>query len=395
MKQAVGFFILSILSFYSFAQTKSEYYNDPTDTIIHSSFLNKNKKITIILPRTFDRNNPEKIPVIIVFDRQNKKIFREVFESINYLVSENDMPESVIIGISTENPDRHLETSFLPSEHNAHGEQMINFVFEELIPWAETNLNVSKNRIFIGHSRYGYFSSYLLQSKLTELTGVISCSPFFTQKNVDLVDSLREKLKTGALNHTVYYRYITGDSVADGKDYLLMKSFLSKEKVSKNFNSKGMEFYEAEHFSTPGLGVLPSLVEIFSFWRYQNIELFKNDSTAIDRAKYNDFVKHMQEKYGDKIAIGIAQFNGLGWFLYNGKKYDAAIQTWKFLLEKYPMYTDAYVSIAKAYLQEKNVNEAKIYLKKAIKEMKKTTFYNALEKQENMTEIQNLLKTPE
>src|SRR6185503_20790132 len=137
----------------SFAQSKSVYYNAHVDTILVSKFLDKKEEITVILPREFNKNKPAKYPVIIVFDRQNKMEFREVFESINYLVSFDGMPASVIIGIKSENNNgRYLETSFLPSIKKAKGEQMERFVFDELIPWAETNFNTSKNRIFIGHS---------------------------------------------------------------------------------------------------------------------------------------------------------------------------------------------------------------------------------------------------
>ena len=216
MKKIIFGLLALCIGHVTFGQTESEYYKAPGDTTFTSKYLNEKRGITVILPKNFSNTKTSKYPLIIVFDRQNKRIFRQLFESINYLVSFDEMPEAIIIGITTENNyNRVLETSFLASMENAKGENLINFLYKELIPWAETELNCSTNRIFIGHSRFGYFTSYLLSNKLNDLTAVISCSPFFKEKNINVVDLLKSKLASQKLEHTVYYIFITGDSLTD------------------------------------------------------------------------------------------------------------------------------------------------------------------------------------
>lgn len=391
MKKTI-FAFLSIGSFFfSFGQTASDYYQAAIDTSISSQFLGEKRNISVILPRSFSKSKATKFPLIVVFDRQNKRIFRQTFEAINYLVSFDEMPEAVIIGISTEDRKRFFETSLTSSTEKATGEEFIKFLYKELIPWAETELNCGANRIFIGHSRFGYFSSYLLANKFTELTGVISCSPFFLQPNVNVIDTLNHVLKTAPLKHTVYYRFITGDTATDTKDYALMKSILSKTKKDKQFNWKGTAFYNARHFAVPGLGVMPSLLEIFDFWSDEMNKVLQNKK-PFDKEVYNLFKLKMKQHYGDNIGLGLAVLNGIGYKFYNTQKYNDARNAWLLLLEEYPMFTAAYVSIANSYVKEGNRQNAISYYGKAKKELATNTFYPKEQIGEMMADIEAAVK---
>ncbi len=82
-------FVLFCLLFtvFSFGQTESEYYQAPKETTLSSKFLGEKRNISVILPKSFSKTKATKFPIIVVFDRQNKRIFRQTFEAINYLVS--------------------------------------------------------------------------------------------------------------------------------------------------------------------------------------------------------------------------------------------------------------------------------------------------------------------
>lgn len=387
-------FVLFCLFFatFTFGQTESDYYKASIDTTLSSKYLGKKRSISVILLKSFSKAKATKFPLVVVFDRQNKRIFRQTFEAINYLVSFDEMPEAVIIGISTENNQKRLwETSLKSSMDKANGENFIRFLYEELIPWAEAELNCGSNRIFIGHSRFGYFSSYLLTNKLTDLTGVISLSPFLVEPNVNVVDSLKKRLSTTNLNHTVYYRFITGDSIIDTKDYSLMKSFLSKAKPVKNFNWKGTAFYNAKHMAVPGLGVMPSLLEIFDFWSDEMAKVLQSEQPFTPEV-YKSFTHKMKSHYGDGIGLGLAVLNGIGYKFYNNQKYDYARAAWQVLLQEYPMFTYAYISIAKSYSKEGNKMAAVEIYKKAKQELSNNSFYSEEQSQEMMTEIEAEIK---
>ncbi|MFN3795390.1 MAG: alpha/beta hydrolase-fold protein [Chitinophagaceae bacterium] len=390
-KTTLVLFCLLFTSF-AFGQAESDYYQAPKDTTISSKFLGEKRNISVILPKSFSRAKATKFPLIVVFDRQNKRIFRQTFEAINYLVSFDEMPEAVVIGISTENNQkRFLETSFNASNDKAIGENLIRFLYEELIPWAEAELNCGSNRIFIGHSRFGYFSSYLLANKLNDLTGVISLSPFFVQPNVNVVDSLKSRLLTAKLSHTVYYRFITGDSTTDTKEYTLMKSFLTKPKTVKNFDWKGVAFYNAKHMAVPGLGVMPSLLEIFDYWSDEMNKVLQSEQPFTSDV-YDGFRQKMKNHYGDGIGLGLAVLNGIGYKFYNIQKYRDARVTWLLLLQDYPMFTDAYINIANTYSKEGNKSAAIDFYEKAKQELSYNTFYGKEQRQEMLAAIEAGLK---
>jgi tetratricopeptide (TPR) repeat protein len=377
-----------------FGQTSSEYYKSPYDTVLTSKQLDEKRSITVILPKNFSKTKASKYPLIIVFDRQNKRVFRQIFESINYLVSFDEMPEAIIIGISTENNyKRVLETSFKASMENAKGESLINFLYKELVPWAESELNCSTNKIFIGHSRFGYFTSYLLANKLNDLTAVISCSPFFKEKNINVVDSLKSKLLVQKLEHTVYYRFITGDSLTDLKDYPLMRSFLVNAKRTNKFNWKGATFYDAKHMAVPGLSVMPSLLEIFDSWSDEMNKMLTEKKKIFSKAEYEIFLQKMKTQYGDKIGLGLSVLNGIGFKYYNDKNYTAARQTWDIVLEEYPMFTDAYINIANSYVKEGNKKLAVEFYQKAKQNLTLNSFYSTTEIQEILKDIDESINT--
>ena len=377
----------------TFTQTASAYYQDPKDTVLTSMKLGEKRPITIILPKSFNRSKASKFPLIIVFDRQNQRIFRQTFEAINYLVSFDEMPEAVIIGISTQNnQQRYLETSLKTSTEKAKGEALIEFIYEELVPWAASALNCGSNRIFIGHSRFGFFTSYLLANKIHDLTGVISCSPFFVQPNVNIVDSLQERLRTARLNHTVYYRFVTGDSATDTPEYSLMNNMLRNTRPQALFNWKGTAFYNARHMAVPGLGVMPSLLEIFDYWSDETNKVLQ-DSLPFNSTRYDGFKRQMKQHYGAPLGLGLATLNGIGYKFYNQQQYSNARNAWQLLLEEYPQFTQAHISLANAYEKEGNKAEAIRCYSKAKQDLPNNPFYSQAQIQEMMSAIEVSLQS--
>lgn len=388
MKIITLVFFTFFFGHFTFGQTESAYYKTPFDTTLSSEYLGEDCKISVILPKGFSKLNSTKFPLIIVFDRQNKMIFRQIFESINYLVSFGEMPESVIIGVSTDDNKRNNETSLSVSRKYGKGELTNDFVFKELIPYAEKEFNVSNCRTLIGHSRFGFLTSYMLSKNFNNLTAVISCSPLFTDINVNLIDSLQGKMNSINLTHKLYFRFITGDSIIDTKDYSLMKAFLSKTKTINNFDWKGLEFYDAKHMTTPGLGIMPSLLEIFNYYSGEVNLVLKEDKTLFTRKEYDVFLNKIKNHYGAEISLGLPVLNGIGFKYYNNKKYVEARAAWSILIQEYPLFSDAYSNIAKSFSKEGNKADAIKFYELAKQKLKDNPFYSGEEKTEELKDIE-------
>ncbi len=388
--KSILFQLFSILFATSlFGQSETGYYFQAKDTSIYSNFLNENRKITISLPKTYSKQNATKLPLILIFDRQNIQIYRQNFETINSLVAFNEVPAAIVVGISSETKNRFLETSLKTSVKNAKGENMEKFVFDELLPWLEKNYNVGKIRTFIGHSRFGYFTTHLLAKRMNEVSAIISMSPFYLQENVNLVDSLKRALTNTDLKHNVYHRFITGDSIMDSKDYKIMHSYLKNGKINLKFNWKGYEYYNVTHLAVPTVSLAPCLIDIFDFWSKELTEI-EWSKIPLSEKRYVEFKNKMTKHYGYEVGIGLSALNGIGYTYYNKENYKDAIIVWNLLLKEYPMFTYSNISIAKAYLKANDKKNASVYLEKAKIELLSNTFYSSVEKQEIEAEIKKL-----
>lgn len=203
-KRIIWIIFLGFLTSNLFGQNY-ESYKKLEDTTLTSKHLGFDKDITITVPVAWRKDLHREFPLIIVFDRQNQRSHNYILNTIDYLTSNGQMPSSIIISVESEQKYRYLET--LHKATNEKGVAIENeiFLFEELIPLVENEYIASSFRLFIGHSRYGYFTSSLFFSRLNELNGVISISPFFTtQKKVNQTDSIGTLKKKDLIHGNIF-----------------------------------------------------------------------------------------------------------------------------------------------------------------------------------------------
>lgn len=361
-----------------------ERYKHLLDTTITSKHLGFDKNITITVPFEWQKELNRDFPLIIVFDRQNQRSHNFILNTIDYLTSNEQMPSSIIIGVESEQKYRYLETLHKATSEKGLADENEKFIFDELIPLAEKQYNASAFRLFIGHSRYGYFTSSLLTSRIKELNGVISLSPFFTQTNVDLTDSIQTFDKQASLSHK-YYRFGIGNDYPS--DFLKMDSVIQPLNNS-HFNAKGFLFKQADHNVTPGLTIGISLYEIFEDWAKIQSKYISNDQK--DLKIINTLEGKINAHYGNKIAFSLGILNGKGWYFYNEKEYEKAIEAWELLMKTYPNFSEGYVYIMDAQVQlNKPVFET---IERFNESLANSDIYSETEKNELIMEIEALRK---
>jgi len=356
-----------------------EQYKKLLDTTFVSKQLGFEKKITITVPFTWQKDLQQAYPLIVVFDRQNQRSHNYILNSIDYLTSNEQMPASILVSIESSQEHRYFETLHKTSAREGLAAENEKFLFEELIPWLEKDYHASDFRLFIGHSRYGYFTSSLLFSRTNELNAVISMSPFFQQKNVSFTDSMAV-FKKRNFKSPKYYRFGIGNDYP--ADYFKMSSAL-KELNQPQFDSKGYLFKEADHNATPGLTIAVALYEIFEAWskvqsRYYAYE--ENSLTAI--SALDDEIK---EKYGSKLGYALGVLNGKGWYFYNKGEFEKAIAAWEILMKSYPNFSEGYLYIMDAQIQLKSDYSETV--KRFSASLNSSTFYTEAEKEELLQEL--------
>lgn len=376
-------FIFTLVVSSAFAQNY-ERYKKLKDTTIASTNLGFDKKISVLVPLEWQKNTKSKFPLIIVFDRQNQRSNNYILNTIDYLTSNEQIPSSVIISVTSEQRYRYVETQYKISDPNGLARENENFVFEELIPMAEKDYNASSFRLLIGHSRYGYFTTSLFNTRIDDLNAIISMSPFIHQKNVDLTDSLSQ-LNSRSFQNKKYYRFGIGNDYPE--DFAKLDS-LFQHINNPNLDIKGNQYKEADHNATPGLLINTALYEIFEAWSASQSKYISNKQK--DLSVKSSLEKEIVANYGAKLNFSLGILNGKGWYFYNEKQYEKAIQAWNILLDSYPNFSGAYIYIIKAQIQLKqDYSETSKAFRKSLES---SEFYTAKQKEDMEKELQGIMK---
>jgi predicted alpha/beta superfamily hydrolase len=361
-----------------------ERYKRLSDTIIVSKELGFDKHIRVTVPVEWQKDVSKKFPLIVVFDLQNSRSHDYILRTIDYLTSNEQMPSSVIVSVESEQAYRYLETLYPVSDSKGLAIKNEGFLFDELIPLAEKHYKAGAYRLLIGHSRYGYFTTSLLFSRTSQLNAVISLSPFFTQKNVNLVDSIGN-LQDIELNASRYYRFGIGNDCPE--DFEKMETRL-KTFNNPVFDLDGYLFKEADHNVTPGLTIGRALYEVFEKWAAVQNKYFTydQDDTGIIQTLENE----IRRSYGSTIDFSLGVLNGKGWYYYNKGAYNNAIEAWDRLVRSYPNFSEAYLYIIDAQHKLKMDSAAMVESFKA--SLARSQVYPEEEKRELMQELEKLLK---
>ncbi len=144
---------------------------------LHSTFLNDTRRIWVYLPPNFESISSP-LPVLFMHDGQNVMdgntsthfgIEWRVDETLESYIQDKKAPPMIAVAIES-NPDLR-EHEFLPVKAQAitglsegRAEDYAQMMIQELIPWLESNYNVSTNRedrIVAGSSFGGILSLYI------------------------------------------------------------------------------------------------------------------------------------------------------------------------------------------------------------------------------------------
>lgn len=367
-----------------------ERYVHLLDTTVYSTNLGYEKSLTITVPFEWQKGMEKSYPVVVIFDRQNPRSHQYILNTIDYLTSNEQMPSCVIVGIESEQYididgeevyPRYLETLLEGQSEHTLGMENENFLFNEILPLMEGQFQASKFRTLIGHSRYGYFTTYLFAKRHNDLNAVVSLSPFMLEKGVNLVDTM-EQIFAHSAKHTKYYRYGIGNDYPE--DFMEMDSMLLA-KDHATFDIKGVLFPGADHNATPGLTIAPALYDIFEFWVRQQQSFFEIDIEDFDPENST-----VEAHYGQKLPNSLGVLNGMGWQYFNEYHFEKAIKTWNIFAQEYPNFSEVYLYIADA--QKRMEVDCSESLNQFQKSFKHSEIYTKEERKELEEEYDTLAK---
>lgn len=336
---------ISCLQFSLYCAAQSlERYRTLKDTAYTSTNLAYKKHIQITVPVEYQDNLPQNFPLIIVFDMQNQRQYQYLLKSIDYLTANEQMPSAVIVGVEAgKGSYRYQETQFKLSDTAGMAEKNEDYIFKELIPMMREKFKSGVFTMLIGHSRYGFLTSYLLAKHARDLSAVISISPFMKQPRLNLAELLPQEIEKSKLDHEVYYRYAMGnDYPQDYKE--LTQALKTSNFKAQHFNADGWWFPEADHNTTPALMITRSIYEIFAYWYSCQSQYLSEDNKNIQIIE--ELKQKIASHYGAPLSFSLGILNGKGYAFYNKKDYPNAILAWQQLVKQYPNFIQGYLNIA-------------------------------------------------
>ena len=182
MKQ---FFILLIfLPTFCFGQTT-------TEKIIHSKYLNQDKKFWVNTPENYSLKK-DSLSLVFVLDAGNKTLFDYAVASKRFLennsvdLSEFNAPESIIVGIHQQD-NRY-------KEFVTNADTFLLYLTKEVLPFIHKNYRTKNYNILIGHSLAGRFAIFAFLNQPETFNAIIAASPAIEQKNIQRIQNKFDSL---------------------------------------------------------------------------------------------------------------------------------------------------------------------------------------------------------
>ena len=317
----------------------------------HSNILNEDRMIMVSLPANYN-NTEAKYPVLYLLDAETH--FNYTAGLLQFLSTNNLMPETILIGITNTDRNRDFTPVNLVTVPNSGGaDKFLTFLEQELIPHIEKNYATVPFRTLVGHSLCGMFSFYTLITNPQLFNSAIAISPWLIHNNNFMIDfSKKHFANITSLNKTVYF---TAGSLGQPDLLKTIEEFteILDETAPQDFHWKYTLMQNEDHGSQVLTAIYEGLKFIYDGWPYPQDKLDKGLDAILNH------YKKLSEKYGYKISPSEALLNQAGYFFLQKKLIDDAISIFIKNVELYPHSPNVYDSLGEAYENNNDLPNAK------------------------------------
>lgn len=277
------FLLCLVLSFTTYAMQSQAIYEN-----FHSSKLNEDRQLKILLPRGYDEADSKKYPLIIVLD--GDYLFEAVAGNVDYYSYWEDMPESIVVGIKQE--DKRYDDC-LYSEQNSlpieTGAAFFEFIGMELIPYLNNNFKTENFRVAVGHGETANFINYYLLKDVPLFQAYISMGPDLAPK---IGQYLTDRFKT--FQTKIFYYLATSNNdtpaIKEGAESLHKSiSALENKNLLYNFDN----FEGPTHYSLPAHAIPKALESIFFVFQPISKKEYEETILKLETSP----VDYLSEKY--------------------------------------------------------------------------------------------------
>ena len=334
MKFLKFIFPLIVYSNFCFGQNLDSLYVSKINDTIASKILSEKRAFEIQLPRSFDKDDKIKYPLMIIMDGDH--LFNMVSGTVDYLSYWGDIPENLVVGIK-QIDSRFKDSSIFDNINNTPITSTANFydfIVQELIPYLSKNYRASDFIIVLGQERTANFINFFLLKNDPLIRGYISISPKFSK-------NMKEYLIQNLSQTNANILYTVSSSKQDFEtiyeDVLNFSNSLDSVK-NKSLKFKSFIYDKENHYTLPTLSVPRSIRETYSLYKdidkieYDSI-ISKLESSPVDylREKY----KNIKSYYGLEKKVSMNDFMAIEEYIESKEQFNYYDELSKYANEFY------------------------------------------------------------
>jgi len=362
--------VLLLIIFFSFSENSlsaspSNVENNITigeKFIIESSVLNEKREYWVSLPRSYNKNNNKKYPVLYMFDAELNALFHVFSGMVKQMGIDATptIPEMIVVGIVNKNrvKDSSPTNSLIQyggSENKSYkvsggADTYLQFIEKELIPTIESNFKTTNYRILTGYSFTGPTVIHSLYSKPELFNAYISIDPSMWWDNQVMIkryDNFQKNIKLHKRR-----LFIAGSerlpSVFPDENYVIEFINLINSKPTDNLAFGSVIFSPEENHNT---------MQIMSFYKGLRYIfdgfMVRQDVSFHPAADLKQQFVNLSKKLGFEFHLSEGLINWYGYGrLYNsqfGIDVNRAIEFFILNTEYYPESSNAWDSLGEAY----------------------------------------------
>lgn len=311
-------------------------FSQKTTETFASARLGETREITIGLPDSYEKNTNKRYPILLLLD--GDYLFDPFYGAISYGAYWDDLPETIIIGISqNKNGERIDDSNYdeLNSLPSGKGAQFFEFIGGELLPFIEKKYRVAPFRIIAGHDTTAGYLNFFLYKDAPIFNAYISLSPELVPEMETRIPELFSKLK-----QPIFYYQSTGDG--DIKDILeSVKKLDTNIKTTANpiINYRYDAFNGASHYSSVLYSIPNALYQIFDCYKQISMTEYTEKIAVLQ----NGYVKYLTDKYDGisktlslKVPIRVSDFKAIEAAILKNKAYSELEKLSEIARKNYP-----------------------------------------------------------
>lgn len=305
---------------------------------IESTALNDTVRVDLQLPEEWFRSDELYFPCLILFDQQHAMTYPFLLNAIDLLIANAQIPRMIVVGIPFRPEER-----FALTDPDKQADAMAQFLTKELFPLLHNEYRAQKRPMVAGHSRTGFFASYLTAHYHEYLSGAISLSSFF--EDGFMPEDLRGVMKQLDQRSKPYHWYLaSGTSLEDAtyaKDHRIFIDSLDRIYERRPQTTCKLNLIEhTNHMTTYMQGLQWALIEhysgyehILSSWLHEKGDAMAPEEALITFA--SDF-QQVSEELGYTVNPAVIHFWSIGSQLYYDGHKDAFAQFIELARKVYP-----------------------------------------------------------